>query len=190
MTNQDKSEDYACSACSARITSRNHSGLCRRCYQKKFARDQYRWHLDHKICPRCRLVRLGRDERLCPECRAANLNQVSKAYQDPVKKAKLQSKNRAMQRVIYNRRKEQGVCVKCGKMKEDERGTLCRKCKAKSSQWYHDKHITYTIDDGKTGLCHFCKKPNMPGRKVCPNCYERLIKQLDNPKVRASRKAF
>ena len=74
-----------------------------------------------------------------------------------------------MSKKTYYQRKEQGLCVYCGKEKEEDRQHLvsCKKCTDDKAKEVQKNRITYR----KLGLCASCGKYKVfRDEKNCPEC--------------------
>lgn len=67
------------------------------------------------VCPECRIHPIMGDEKACPECNAkfsaqanARRNKDREHYNE---------QQREYLRILYAKRKEQGICTRCGKRK-------------------------------------------------------------------------
>lgn len=70
----------------------------------------------------------------------------------------------------YNLRKEQGLCVTCGKVKPVEGKTQCQACKDRNANY--QKKSRKMFDE--LGLCVRCGKEKQAiGFKMCPECIEK-----------------
>ena len=69
----------------------------------------------------------------------------------------------------YQRRKEQGLCVVCGKANPEPGYTMCPECRKKSREIQSLNKAMYI----KMGVCPQCRKNTIfPGEKRCPDCTE------------------
>lgn len=86
-------------------------------------------------CPRCRgKNKLMGDEKNCPECRA-------KSYAQYLKRDKEKAREylREWNKRKYHERKEQGICVRCGKRKAQHGIVRCALCNAKDTDTRHTR---------------------------------------------------
>ena len=93
------------------------------------------------------------------------------------------------QKEKYHFRKEQGLCVRCGKNKAEEGRVLCNNCKAKQSEYYNETRQFFK----DLGLCTRCHKNRIfENETLCPECRARRMDYnekfiRENPeKVRAT----
>ena len=86
-------------------------------------------------------------------------------------------------KALYNDRKENGLCVKCGKQ-NDTSGVLCSECKDCGNK-IQRKSYKYYIG---IGICPRCHKEKLYGdEKACLLCSaERYSRQLNRDKERAN----
>lgn len=146
---------YRCISCNNR-QNLNHA-LEREYYQAKH------------VCPRCRRNSILGDEKVCPECSAKgyiltmnsrNKEHYNLAHGEWAKKE-------------YQRRKENGICTRCGNRKADYGFFTCGICRNKDRQ---RKRIKYgkpsRKERYKIGMCYFCDNPVKEGYKVCEKHYQ------------------
>lgn len=86
-----------------------------------------------------------------------------------------QTHNRnAANREQYRRKRETGLCVKCGKpaLPGKARCLECAvKLKERDRQRNLDRHKDTNFPRGGNGVCYMCnKKPVMTGQRLCPGC--------------------
>ena len=89
------------------------------------------YYLSRGICPYCREVPIFKGEKSCPECKAKTAN-ISAAFREENR----EHTNRLCaqsHKNTYWKRKEAGICVKCGKRKAVSGMTLCGVCRVKKS---------------------------------------------------------
>lgn len=112
------------------------------------------------ICPKCTKHKLFGDEKACPECRA-KYTQYSK-NRDREHYNEVHSN---WARRVYQERKEQGICTRCGKRKAKQGQYRCELCIAKDlkTRQIRDWHLSRY----ERGLCRWCDNPVEPGYKVC-----------------------
>ena len=88
-----------------------------------------------------------------------------------------------MSKTTYDRRKEQGICVLCGKEKPKEGYVCCEQCKEKQKIYQRETREYYR----NLGICTRCGKNKLFGEeKECPECvakmYELNLKYKENGK--------
>lgn len=128
------------------------------------------------ICPICRKEPLFGQEKTCPVCRAKNTEMTLKAREkDPEHYNKV---HREWSRIEYQRRKEQGLCVRCGKRKA-YKGLRCGICAEKDLQARHAREPLKLprSERVKNGICYFCDRPIKPGYKVCETHYQMNVEK-------------
>ena len=84
-----------------------------------------------KICPQCEKRRLYNGEKVCLECKAYHNNWQNQNYWKH--KDVINARNKKLNRDLYQRRKEQGLCTKCGSKNLKPGKTKCYQCLAKGA---------------------------------------------------------
>lgn len=126
--------------------------------------ETYHWYKEHGICTHCRHGKAVEGKTLCLVCLMDN-----RQYKKPYDKDKC--KERDTTRYAY--RKENGLCVTCGKEKQ-QHGLKCNRCYAKyrSKQIARQTHILRS-ERVSFGLCYDCGKPKMADKGLCKDCYNK-----------------
>lgn len=151
---------------------------CKKCCEKrsKWEREHRQWYLSHKICPRCGKNDLMGDETICPECRAKSVNNSLKNQE----KDEYNVYQRNWSKSTYQKRKESGICTRCGKRKATQGLTTCAMCRARDNETRRiRKGFSDRSDRSKIGLCYFCDNPVKKGYKVCEKHYQMNIEKAE-----------
>lgn len=107
-----------CILCGGKL-DRCSAQYCTKCAEeRKKTRNMY---ISHGVCPICKKNSIFGDEKSCPECRVKNLMYTRKANVNRKHKSDMAKK-------IYNERKAEGICVKCGKNRSENGRVKCKKC--------------------------------------------------------------
>ena len=124
-----------------------------------YNKDDYEWFKSHKLCVRCRHNTAAFGMVLCADCLAeCSMRDIAYGTAQKTKWAK----------VRRERLKAQGICVNCGKNPAKQGVLLCESCQKKhnaKSRIYNHMHYVRTIRP--EGMCRFCPKPVVPGKKLC-----------------------
>lgn len=138
-------------------------------------KERREWYLSHGICPHCGQNDLQKGYKLCLECRMKDSERhKGKTISDETRK-----KQKAAQKALADRRKGEGVCVRCGKRKTDGKHTncaICRAAKAAKQREYNQRNGRIPIQLRGEGYCSRCFK-SIENGKLCAECYARLVKQ-------------
>ena len=151
---------------------------CKKCCEKrsKWEREHRQWYLSHKICPRCGKNDLMGDETIYPECRAKSVNNSLKNRE----KDEYNVYQRNWSKSTYQKRKESGICTRCGKRKATQGLTTCAMCRARDNETRRiRKGFSDRSDRSKIGLCYFCDNPVKKGYKVCEKHYQMNIEKAE-----------
>lgn len=136
------------------------------------------WLNEHGICRDCGQRDVEPNTQLCFECAQRKYKKANEYYQKHKEKIKEQAKERSKK--IYEERKENGICVKCGKRKAIKGLTFCIECRAKSKR-VKDKRWNNDINRSERpsyGMCYVCGKKITSNEKLCDICLERCRKQM------------
>lgn len=140
-------------------------------------KERREWYLSHGICPHCGRNDLQKGYKLCLECRMKDIErQKGRSLSEEQR-----LKNKAAQKALANKRKAEGICVRCGKRKTDGKHincAICRAAKAAKQREYNRKQGMIPIELRGEGYCTRCYKPIESG-KLCDKCYEYLVQQAE-----------
>lgn len=183
---KNRIENGLCKECGMELDTEGTT--CTKCREKRrtLLNDTRKWYSESGICPRCRINSILGYEKNCPECRAyaANLKTIEREKD----RESYNEKQRVYQKKIYEERKRQGICTRCGNRKALNGSVQCGICKNKQQSYRMAK---YGVNVGNKrserinkGICYFCDKPLKDGYKVCEYHYELNLKKLNNEKCK------
>lgn len=90
------------------------------------------------------------------------------------------------QKETRRKRREAGVCMRCGKKPADNGSVLCQECRRSIRVYgthYREKHGGKKRKEWiSKGLCYHCGKERVQGKKVCKECLEAIVRNLKNVK--------
>lgn len=145
-------------------------------------RESRELYLSLGICPVCCKNSLFGTERACAECRAREAGYKAKAYQKPDARQKMIETAVASKKKRKQQRREQGVCIECGKRKPRQGIATCSICREKANK---QKRIRYEgrqtrkqwIAEGK---CFLCGDECEAGYKVCAKHHQMSIENAQS----------
>ena len=121
------------------------------------------------LCPRCGKNRVIGNEKTCPECRAKSAEYQKKWREQHLDE--YNQKQNVSHRNLYQKRKEAGLCTRCGKRKSLHNTLLCGICRDKRKIYREEKRVQsekLTRNERlEHGLCYFCGAEPLPGFKTC-----------------------
>ena len=173
MRRKRRRRNKLCTVCGKPLD--REGALCSKCLEalNEDSRATREFYLSASICPICRTNNIFEGEKSCPECKAkfAMINANRKEYLQEINKSR------------YERLKQEGICVRCGKEPAAEGHVTCETCmekrraKEKKDRQRNpkDKRGEW-ITDGKCAQCG--ADILVPGKRVCPNCYAILMKTI------------
>lgn len=148
--------------------------------QREYRRQSKIFFEQNGLCTFCGKNKVFGGEKTCPECRAKRAKYRKPATEEQKKK------NRERAKIRWNKRKEQGLCAKCGKYKAVNDRVFCRNCLDRHSE-LERQHREEPKRYMEKGLCR-CGKPRIPGTKLCADCYKQCCESLKKAReVRSSR---
>lgn len=128
------------------------------------------------LCTICGRNEVFEHECSCPECKA----KIAERDQKRIKEKAERNKE------VYNERKKQGVCPRCGNPKEEDGYSWCKDCRAKRTKWNKRKGKKNVRSEWSSqGYCVTCGNPEtLPNKKLCADCYRAILagnkKMLEN----------
>lgn len=180
---QSRKENGLCAACGNKLPDGYTAVTCEDC---KNYQNSYRRLLKREqrcVCCRKQDAYTLNNHSLCAECsERITRNERERIAQN----AEAAERKNTRSKELYSSRKEQGLCVKCGKkFPEGERHVLCPACRAWYRRYYAraaDKRYgsgRLTKQNVSTlGICSACFKAPAERGKLCESCYEKHLVSL------------
>ncbi len=146
-------------------------------------KEERSFYLSLGICPICKKYRLFGTEKSCPECRCK-----SAAYKSEIRERDREKYNAYMRiehKSLYERRKADGMCPKCGKHRPRKGYVMCVKCQNR-------KRLRYRTEkrSREEGECYFCREPVKCGYKVCEKHYQMNVEKARSKNAAEARNAL
>ena len=170
-----------CTKCGGELDTNGKA--CSKCRKIENQQDKENreYYLSHGICPYCGTEKLFGTERSCPECRAKRTNSMAKSRK--IRWDIVLEQSASSHRKVYHERKEQGLCVRCGKRKSASGRTKCMICIDKRQRYdqrsRERKGIVIPRDERvANGLCYTCGNPLDRDGRTCVRCADRLTRNL------------
>lgn len=139
------------------------------------------------ICPICRKNPIEPNKHACYECLGKERDRYRKSRENGTYKK--QKADTERKRILYEKRREQGLCYRCGKRKAEG---LCGICKAKAKAYKDKKRADISRSERPNyGLCYTCGKQELyDGHKVCKSCYDTRMKCMEAAWAKPSNEYF
>ena len=142
----------------------------------------YEWYKEHHVCVGCRKEQAAPGRIRCFDCLEKERARQAKirANRSDEEHARILEKTREAQHRLIQERRENGLCVKCGK-KVMQGKRLCLECsirerRANRKAWKKRQAAkAYVKTDFSPGTCSLCNKPALPGKKLCEYHYSRVM---------------
>lgn len=129
------------------------------------------------LCPVCKTKNDSKIYIVCANCREDKLKYYKQYYKS--EEYRQMKSNKAMER--YNKRKENGICVICGKNNAAKGKVKCEFCLAKKraySRKAYSKKIDMSMDERRdNGICIRCNSPVYKDFKLCKEHYDALLER-------------
>lgn len=143
------------------------------------------FYISLRICPVCNKNTLYGEERACLECRARDAEYHARRYENPEQRKQIIHANSESKKKRKQRRRDQGLCIECGKRRPREGIATCSICRERDNRQKRIKYQGSTLRkqwmaDGK---CFLCGGEREAGYKVCREHHQMYI---DNAQSRAS----
>lgn len=180
-------------------------GICVKCGKNKavenkvrclecseYIKQEYAWYKSKGICPRCKSENVKKGYAVCWKCRL-DLNDLkaasySRHHYEPTELQK--QKQNEQQKRLRIFRKENGLCVYCGKPKNNETYVSCKMCRVKQNEKRNLKaHLQGVVPQELRGreFCYHCCKPLSDYEKskkhigliTCDKCHEILANNIN-----------
>lgn len=138
----------------------------------------YAWYKQMGICSQCGTNKAAPNRVRCEECLAKNAESADKH-----RKIKPIASRKTYNRNLREQRKQNGLCIWCGKPICSTSTVFCIDCKIKN-QRRNDKRKSGTerSERHEYGLCYICGKRAVEGKRLCKECYKRSCGNLPENK--------
>lgn len=153
------------------------------------SKEDYIWYKSHGICPRCKVNDAFGNHVHCAEClekiNLKNLQTRKKNNGDIYSRRYVQKKKE-----LYRKRKESGLCPRCGK--EATHGRYCLKHHIKNIERNERRRKNRAIGEAfrermAAGMCMYCENPQVDGYKFCE---KHLPKKQEHAKAMGMMKGY
>ena len=137
----------------------------------RYAKETYEFRKKRGFCVKCGKNRAFHNFVMCPEC----IEKDHTRYANRAPETEEQREKRNLRRSeTYRKRKENGLCVRCGKKKNGS-GTHCAECCIKHKRAKNEWRMRNGLKKGyaDAGLCIRCGDQPVEGRNLCKTCLEK-----------------
>lgn len=143
--------------------------------RKEESRLNYLSYKEHGICVQCGSQKAAPHRVRCEECLAKNAESAA-----IVREGKQRDSRAEYSKALRKRRKEQGLCVWCGKPQCKNSSCFCLDCRLKNQRKNERKKVDIDRSERPIyGICYRCgKHPIEPEKKLCASCIEQSIRNL------------
>jgi len=145
----------------------------------------YEWYKAHHICAKCGQQQAQSGYIYCLECRmkAREQNEKYRRQRSTERNSELRAYWKKWRTETYQKRKEAGLCPRCGKRRPPDGKVQCRICTAKKrkmNERYRRRKGQLPSDmlDGITRCANCGNKGIVSGKKLCQRCYRNSLKAI------------
>lgn len=179
-----RKEHNICVLCGKKQTDGNHI-YCLECREKrnKANKETYYWLKQHHICVLCRQNPAEKNRVYCYECNMKRF-EINRQYRGNMTDEQKKALNERIQN-WRKERKENGLCVICGRSTNNNGKTVCNECRIKQNRWQNEKRrregkISWQ-ERGNGIYCYHCCKPvENKGNKLCESCKKKASEHMNN----------
>lgn len=134
----------------------------------------YAWYKSHGICVQCMQYDAAPGRVRCEVCLLSNAEGAKRH------RAKMQSVSQAdRSRKLRESRKEQGLCIWCGKPQSSYSRVFCADCRIKNQRKNDARKCGIARSERPAyGMCYRCGQAISPGEKLCQECRTQSIANL------------
>lgn len=144
-------------------------------------KELYDWYKSKGICTKCGTNKAKPGATMCFDCSEKDIERSQDYYYNKM------TEDQYKRRLAYNRRKRElciafGLCRDCLK-RDAVKGKFCLECylKAQRRRMKKREGSIARTERIEYGLCYFCGKPVLEGKKTCPDCYNnRRVIMIEN----------
>jgi len=147
-------------------------------YDKREERKlDYQWLKSKGICTRCKNGNTINGKSLCEEC-AVKGSAISKIYYAK-NRAEIIKRTSDYQKKKIEKRRNSGLCTRCGKNKAVSGKSSCLECTIRyrriSAEKRERQGIVPLSIRASIGMCYFCNNDVYDGKNICKNCYLKSV---------------
>lgn len=151
----------------------------------------YEFYKQRGICPYCKKEKPAPGKVACQHC--IDKQKRWKENMTPEERERKKARARELVKLRYQKKKDAGICVMCGKVPAAPGRTYCEKC-AEQRKKYHYAQKPETVGKYKVtarasgkaryerrkaaGLCTRCGKPAAPGKTNCEECLQKMRENM------------
>lgn len=181
---RNRKNNGLCPRCGAILGKEGY--LCQLCREKvnKYRQETRNFYRDNGLCTECGKYKVPKSERICLECRA-KFNNRRKPLTDE-QKIKYEKRFRSQQNNLYQYRKEQGICTRCGKRKSIVGKSKCGVCLQKDAELHRIRYCNnpdVREERENNGLCYRCGKILDRDGKMCKKCRDECVGYLEKARM-------
>ena len=143
--------------------------------------DEYLWYKERGFCTACRKNKAAIGRVRCADCIEKSKKQKFAYYR--AHKQQIAEYHEEYSKRVYEERKADGVCARCGKREPEPGKYSCTECLRKNAQYRKDKLLRNGYIPRWLAVdllyCSVCKRETaLEGKKTCASCYRIAVANL------------
>ncbi len=172
---RNRKDNGLCPRCGKMLYREGH--YCSECLEKnnEYHKQNRIFYKQHHICTNCGKEIVFGNDKTCPECRAKRY--IGRKSLTDEQKNLYGERFKKQQKALYQKRKEQGICTRCGKRKVISGKAKCGVCLEKDAKLHRKIGISRS-ERPHYGLCYNCVLPLDRIGGLCNKCAEARSKNL------------
>lgn len=153
-----------------------------------YDKERYEFYKAHGICVICGQETAKKTSVKCGKCTATSVDYARIKYHSMAEEEKKEKLKKDVQRIKSTReqRKVAGLCTTCGKRPPKEGRLQCEACLARYRGYCEKSRrkrgvLPKDMVFDKSRCCRCMREvPLVSGKKMCPECYKKAVKQMEN----------
>lgn len=138
----------------------------------------YAWYKSIRICPQCGTNTAAPNRVRCEECLIKNAESSEKQRMKKTEALRKESQNARINN-MRQKRKENGLCIWCGKPICSKSAVFCIDCKIKNQRKNEQRKSEIArCERPDYGFCYTCGNPIDRKGRVCKKCAETMNANL------------
>lgn len=148
------------------------------------------WYKSKGYCVECHHQKAAPGKVCCFDCLEKMNERAINRYHNLSEEQRKEECRKASERnkLRKQKRREQGLCVRCGKKPQWNGLQTCYECTIKRRR--ERKRHNEKEQAKKFGKCKYCDNEPLPGKNYCETCYDRMKQSAANAREHIDREKW